>query len=308
MDFVVFDRNPITDCVLDLVERLNKKGIESCCVDWDDLKIVDNVWMYKGLPWNVPRSAICWSRIFTRHSNGDSVFLYDQLGLLEKQGVHFFNAPSRVQFINNKVTAANFFASKGIQVPYTSHIQSLEEIAILLKKWKMLVVKPVFGHSSYDVMVLEYDSTTDDPIVPGLNKFQETTMYHKLKQHGTMCAQQYIYESGPEVRLEMIGNTVVSCLCHTKPAGQYMRQGINSGGEMKVHPYDQKLFDFAKEINALCDLDFTSLDILSSEKGWVLLEVNPAISWRNGHNEHFCCDPRGIENIVIEHISNYLGH
>ncbi|MFH1875023.1 MAG: hypothetical protein ABH859_07585 [Pseudomonadota bacterium] len=71
MDFVIFDRDPISDCAIDLVNRLNQRNIESCSVIWDDLKLRDNVWLYKNKPWNIPKSALCWSRIFTRHTDGD---------------------------------------------------------------------------------------------------------------------------------------------------------------------------------------------------------------------------------------------
>ncbi|HUZ26643.1 MAG TPA: hypothetical protein VMV07_23065 [Streptosporangiaceae bacterium] len=279
-----------------LSKALNDRGIAARRVDWATLRpMCDPVGLYApDHGFDKPLVALVTARVLTRHAEGELALLYDWLDTLERSGVRLINRALPLRRTQNKIVQASLLGAAGIPVPRTRAVKNLEDVAQCLRDWGDVIVKPITGHASIDVIRLlpsPSASAGDSPL--GLR--EDIILWNWFQRHSLLCAQRFIENPGRDLRAVIIGTEVASCHYHISTAPDGSVRSL-------LHPLRWEKAELTSELESLLlrsvaalELELATVDVLEGPDGYVIIEVNPTVSrWEPIERTSFDLTARGI--------------
>lgn len=261
-----------------MAAHLTGRGLATAVVDWRRLSFEGSParMLLDGESFDPPRVAVVRSRVLTRHTEGDVALLYDWLEMLESLGVRLINRAQSIRTSQNKVYSLSLLARAALPIPPTRAVRAIEEVDRCVSDWQDVVLKPVYGHGSVDMLRLRAKPSDESAVR------EEVLTWHLLRRHHVLCAQRFIPNPGRDLRVVVIRGQVVSCT---------YRIAHSPNGPVKDHlnPYLQEpavctpeIDGFAARSCELLGLDCAAIDMVEGPGGVVILEVNPTVSlWRS---------------------------
>lgn len=188
---------------------------------------------------------------------------------MERAGFRLFNSAEAVEICDNKILTVmrllggvpvpkTVFAPKTFpNIGYTNTDFVLRAVEIL---GLPLVVKEAYGSFGQQV----YLARTAEEAVSISNKLAGKDFLF----------QQFIGESsGRDIRVNVVGGKVVNAVLRRSLNGDF-RSNVTLGGVMEQYELSQEEKNVAEKACRLIGLDFAGVDILQSDNGPVLCEVN----------------------------------
>lgn len=310
MDFVFFSKRPFAWAENKLVEEISKLGYKAEVWDWDQVEVVAAPFefFYQGIKRELPKVAMFESRIRSRYTLGDRLYLFDALELLEQQGMTILNSPQAVRKASNKVYAANVLQRAGIRVPSTRMVSSVDQVGSCLKEWKDIILKPLSGHASIDIKRLILNEFRyGDEIADVLSIFQEIEVWHLIQNYKVLCAQQYVSNPGYDLRINVVGDKVVSIWALDCLPNTWRTKDINEGKKLRKYELTKELEDIALSAVSALGLDYAPIDLIEGPDGPIIIEVNSALSIWPGHEKSgFTIDPEGSVKFYVQMIEDRI--
>ena len=264
-----------------LRQALASRGVEVERVDWDTIhpRIINARQDGSPVLRNLPEVALVNARIFTKHSRGDMALLYDWLEMLERCGVRLVNSMQSLRRTHNKVLQADILSEAAIPVPPTRLVESPEDVQRCMEEWGEVMIKPVMGHSSVDVVkLIPKDYQASGPPGTPFGIREDIVLWHWFHKHQVLCAQQFIDNPGRDVRAIVVAGVVASCTYNisTAPDGS-VRSLLHPARREPAALTPELERIFIGSVKAL-DLDISCVDLVEGPDGPVVIEVNPALS------------------------------
>lgn len=257
-----------------LVSALQEMGTEARYVDWNSVQIDGDGIRIGGEPAHPPDLAYVRSRIVTQPVEGWLAQVYDSLAMLDDIGVLMVNQLNATRRSKNKVRQARLLGAAGVRVPPTRMVATTRDIERCLAEWGTIVLKPVYGHASIDVMLLRPPRRGVGG--SGLETQEEVHAWHLLGTHRTLCAQKFVPNSGRDLRVAIIGRQIVAC---------YWKEISASSGSLPVREYRMFPSRITDDIAWICatatealGLEIAILDLVEGEDGMIVIEANTGIS------------------------------
>ena len=137
-----------------LRDEFARRGHDAHIVDWLSVVLSGGPGhvVVNGVPRSAPCLAVMKARVLTRRSERDLALVYDGLEALEEGGTRFANSMASTRRCNNKLRQAGVLARAGIQIPPTRGVRTREEVEACLAEWDQIVLKPIWGHASLDLV------------------------------------------------------------------------------------------------------------------------------------------------------------
>ncbi|MEV0561420.1 hypothetical protein [Dactylosporangium sp. NPDC050588] len=262
---------------LHLAELLTARGVASRWLNWDELSFgIGGQWWYRGAPVAPPAAAVVRSRVFTRAT--DLAVLLDSLRLMEGAGVRLINSADAIAAAHNKVRGADVLAAAGLDVPPTRLVRTIEEAGRCLLDWSEVVFKPLTGHATIGLARLSLEPRDTEDTPPGVSMYQEMQLWHMLRHHSALCAQEYVAHPGPELRVVVVDGDVVACNRRTLRITDTTGDRGLGGAQMTPAECTPGIARVATTAVAALRLSHAAVDILEAPRGLVVVEVNPMIS------------------------------
>lgn len=297
LDVVVLDRMRPGEEEQELVRQLTARSLAAEVIDFQRLSFED--WparvLLDGEPFTAPKVAIIRSRVLTRHTEGDVALLYDWLEMFESFGVTLINTAKSIRLTQNKVYSLSLLARAGIPIPATRSVRTIGEIDRCVADWKHVVLKPIFGHSSVDLVRIRAMPSDEDAID------EEILSWHLLRRHHVLCAQRFIPNPGRDLRVVVLQGRVVS---FTYRIARSPTKRVHD----HLYPYAQEPAPFQPDVEsyavrscAVLGLDCAAIDMVEGPDGVVILEVNPTVSiWRRLDQEGHHLTTGGIASSFVD--------
>ena len=260
------------------VERL---GLPVERVDWDVIHpiVANEGWKGSDSPGDLPAVALVNARSFTKHLKGDMALLYDWLEVLERRGVYLVNSVRSLRLAHNKVVQADILRRAGVPVPPTRLVEGPEDVQRCMEDWGELIIKPVMGHSSVDVIrLLPKDYQASGPPGTPFGIREDIVLWHWFKRYTVLCAQQYIANPGRDVRAIVVGGKVVSCTYYTSTAPDGSVRSLFHPARHEPAELTPELERIFTDAVATLNMDICCVDLVEGPDGPVIIEVNPALS------------------------------
>ena len=184
----------------------------------------------------------------------------------EAMGIRVLNAAEPIKRSRDKLLASQLFVRHGLSMPVTGFASSPLDTKDLIKMvgGAPLILKLLEGAQGRGVVLAE------------TQKAAESVINAMKSLNANLLVQEFIKEAGgKDLRCFVIGNKVVSAIERTAAVGDF-RSNIHQGGSaqaVRIRPEERKL---AVAATRALGLDVAGVDIIRSERGPLLLEVNPS--------------------------------
>lgn len=184
----------------------------------------------------------------------------------ERHNIPITSSSYGLSIARDKLRCYELLSAHGIPVPktvYTSPYNEEDSYDEDLPSAKM-IIKLLGGTQGIGVILTESKT--------GARSIIET--FRKLRKK--VLLQEYIEESsGSDIRIFVVGNRIVASMIRSSQNGDF-RSNIHRGGVGKAVELTDTETKIAVDITKLLKLEVAGIDILRSDSGPLVLEVNPS--------------------------------
>ncbi|MFI5690839.1 RimK family alpha-L-glutamate ligase [Kribbella sp. NPDC051586] len=289
---------------LALCAALAERGLRGRIVDWDDLAMSGGLAgaVRDGQPVAAPRVAVVKSRVITRRSAGDLALIYDELEALEEAGTRISNPVAAIRRCRNKLRQAALLARAGLPVPETRSVSSQDDIQACMKDWGEVVLKPIWGHASLDVVRMRPGGRgIEEGTVLGIR--EEIASWHLLEHHKTLCAQPFVPNPARDLRVVVIGSTIAAADYHVSTSPDGAVRHFLYPLKVERAPISPGLEEIVLGAVVALGLDSAVIDLVESPSGPVIIEVNEGLTvWRTVEGTEHDRTPHGFTALVTDQL------
>jgi ribosomal protein S6--L-glutamate ligase len=182
----------------------------------------------------------------------------------EMMGVYCVNESVAISRSRDKLRASQILARKGIGLPVTSfaHATRMTEDLINMVGGTPLVIKLLEGTQGKGVILTETQNAAESVI----EAFRQLDEY--------LLVQEYIAEAkGSDIRCFVVGDQVVASMMRKAKEGEF-RSNLHRGGTAEIVKLTEKERATAVEAADALGLNVAGVDIIRSNRGPLVLEVN----------------------------------
>lgn len=287
-----------------LLQELQDLGCDAERVEWDTLypKVVNSRLNHSQLP----AVALVNARIFTKHNKGDMALLYDWLESLQRAGIRLVNTVESLRLSHNKVVQASLLSHAGVPVPPTALAESPGDVQQCMEEWGDIVVKPVMGHSSVDVVkFLPKDYAASGPPGTPFGIREDIVLWHWFNRHKALCVQKFIDNPGRDIRTIVINGTVASCTYNISTAPDGSVRSLLHMARREPAPLTSRLEQICLNAASVLGVEICCIDLVEGPDGPVLIEVNPALSrWQPIEGTQADLTSAGISRLQAEFLAS----
>ncbi|GGI07840.1 30S ribosomal protein S6--L-glutamate ligase [Egicoccus halophilus] len=182
----------------------------------------------------------------------------------EMMGVYPTNDSQSISRSRDKLRALQLLAAEGVGLPVTSFAHSTKDIdgLISLVGGAPVVVKLLEGTQGMGVVLAE------------TKKAAESVIGAFRQLNANILVQEFIKEAGgSDIRAFVVGNRVVAAMERTAAPGDF-RSNVHRGGEARKVRLTPEERAAAKRAAKILGLNVAGVDLMRSNHGPVVLEVN----------------------------------
>ncbi len=207
--------------------------------------------------------------ILTRAVPGGSleqvILRMDLLHCLERLGIPFMNRPSAIEKAVDKYYTLRLLDMAGIPVPRTVVTQYARDALRAFRRFKDVVVKPLFGSGGVGMTRLD-----DHEIARRVFRALEASNY-------VMYVQEYLEHGHRDIRVFVVGGEAIAAMYRV---GSDWKTTIRHGAQPEPCRLTSELENLAIRCADVIGLEYTGVDILQTRRGLVVTEVNSSSGWQ----------------------------
>lgn len=262
MKIIILSRNARLYSTRRLVEAAEERGHEVQVVDalkcYMDITSDRPAIFYKGNKLNG------FDAIIPRIGASITKFGTAVLRQFEMMGVYPINESVAITRSRDKLRSLQLLSRKGVGLPVTgfAHSVSDTEDIINLVGGAPLVIKLIEGTQGRGVVLAETKKAAESVI----------DAFHELDAN--FIVQEFINEAaGSDIRCFVVGEKVVAAMMRTAKEGEF-RSNLHRGGEAHLVKLSKEERATAVKAAKIMGLHMAGVDILRSNRGPVVMEVN----------------------------------
>ena len=186
---------------------------------------------------------------------------------LERSGVRVLNRPDALLAAHDKLLTATRFAEAAVPHPWTAHIEPGKPVP---EGPFPCVVKPRFGSWGQDV----YLCRMPDDLPAILEAVSKRPWWSR---HGAIV-QELVGSARRDVRVVVAGGRAVAGAQRVAAEGEW-RTNVTLGGRVTKAEIPPDAEELALVAARAIGVDFAGVDLLPTDHGWVVLELNGAVDF-----------------------------
>ena len=182
----------------------------------------------------------------------------------ERLGIYVANSGDGISQSRDKLHATQLLTKNRIPVPTTCHVRAWQDVERALHQvgGMPIVIKVTEGTQGSGVFLVNSE-----------DRARELT-YKLLSEGHHVLVQEYIEEShGRDVRVLVVGGEVVAAM-RRKARGTEFRSNFHLNGTVEKIDLPREYAEVATRAARLLNLDVAGVDLLESNRGPLVLEVN----------------------------------
>ena len=181
----------------------------------------------------------------------------------EQKGVFTTLSSKALLRARDKLTCSQILASKGLKIPRTVVSNNSYMYHKLIDSFDgEIVIKLINGTHGIGVVLAE-SKTQAESILEAFNKSKQKSMM-----------QEFIKEAdGADIRIFVVDSEIVGTMKRQARSGEF-RSNLHRGGTSKIEPISEEERNVALAAVNLLGLKIAGVDMLRSNRGPLILEVN----------------------------------
>jgi tetrahydromethanopterin:alpha-L-glutamate ligase len=201
-----------------------------------------------------------------RGSAEELVFRMDTLYHLQRQGLYVINPPEAIEHCVDKYDVLAILEEHGIPVPRTAVTEDADQALQAFNEFNRdIVIKPLFGSRG-----IGSTRVTDAEIASTV--FKAVRYYH-----GVIYLQEFMPHGFSDTRAFVVGNQSVAAM---RRVADSWKTNYSQGGRPEAVTLSKELEDMAIKSAHCVECKIAGVDILESEKGPAIIDVNSQPGWK----------------------------
>ncbi|NQE46140.1 Tetrahydromethanopterin:alpha-L-glutamate ligase [ANME-1 cluster archaeon GoMg2] len=189
-------------------------------------------------------------------------FKFDLLRHFEHTNIPVLNSSTAIQNAANKFFSFFLFKQAHLPIPRTV-VTSESEVAMnTLTEFETAIAKPIFGSQGKGIYKLEASQ-------PDLKQKLATL----LRDRGVLYLQEFVPNPGRDIRVFVVGEEALGAIYRVSQKGSFI-SNLSQGGTPHKCELTEEIEELAIRATKAVGADFAGVDLIESEDGLVLLEVN----------------------------------
>jgi len=210
---------------------------------------------------------LCFLRSFGPGSCDQVTKRISMMEHLEFSGTLVVNPTHAYRKVRDKYSTICTLAGAGLPIPRTYVTEMAHWAYRASRGFKQIVYKPIAGSLGFGSMRFS-------------NPDLAFNAYKTLERWGhPLYIQEYLEKPGRDIRAFVIGETILASVYRIAPPGEW-KTNVAQGGQTQPIQLPEELQELALRATKSLDLLYAGVDILETERGPVLLEVNGSPSWQ----------------------------
>lgn len=216
---------------------------------------------------------------------------------LEKRGIRLFNSAEAIRICDDKYVTYDILSDSEIAMPLTKAVpMTYENIGFT----NFDFVDGLMSDFEYPVVIKECHGSFGAQVYLADNRDAACRVLSEIGGRPAIF-QEYIAEcSGNDIRINMVGNKAVCAM--ERYNDHDFRANVTNGGSMRPHEVTGDELELALRVMEKLGLDFAGVDILLSDKGPLLCEVNSNAHFKN----IFDCTGVNVADCIMDYIIEEL--
>ena len=210
---------------------------------------------------------ICFVRSFGPGSCEQLTRRISMIEHMEVSGIRVVNPCYSFRRARDKYATQYTLAAEGLPVAATYTTESMVEAYRWSSELGEAVYKPILGSMGRGSLKF------DDPDIA----YNAWKMLSRLGQ--PLIVQEYLQNPSRDIRVFVVGGRVVGSAYKYGAAGGW-KTNVAQGGRMVDEPVPEEILDMGVRATDAMGLDYAGVDIIESDRGPVILEVNGAPGWQ----------------------------
>jgi ribosomal protein S6--L-glutamate ligase len=266
--FVLYGRSQSVNSLelVETAERLGHEVVTGSILDVSSLVSSSGSRFWLGGD-EVSDVDVCFIRSFGPGSCEQLTRRISMVEHMEVSGIRVINPCYPFRRARDKYATQYTLAKAGLPVADTYTTENMERA----HRWSMglgeCVYKPILGSMGKGSLKFE------DPDLA----YNAWRMLSRLGQ--PLIVQEYLHNPGRDIRVFVVGGEVVGSAYKYGAAGSW-KTNVAQGGRMVDEPLPGEILDLGLKATESLGLDYAGVDIIESERGPVILEVNGSPGWQ----------------------------
>ena len=201
-----------------------------------------------------------------RGSLDEIIFQMDGLHKLAREGMPIINPPASIEKAVDKYYTLALLSEHGIPVPRTVVTENIGEAMHAFRSFGgEAVIKPVFGSRGIGVARIRDEDIAE--------RAMRTLRFYKH----VLYVQEFIGHGTRDIRTFVVGGKVVAGIFRVSSS---WKTNVSRGAVPKRFQVDQEVETLAVKASDTLGCKIAGVDIMESERGFVVHEVNSQPGWR----------------------------
>lgn len=202
-----------------------------------------------------------------RGSLEEIIYRMDLLHRLQHLGMFIVNPPLSIERSVDKYYTLALMEEQGLPVPPTIVCEKPEEaVKAFHELGGDIVIKPLFGSRGIG------STRVSDPDVAE-RLFRAIVFYH-----GVLYIQKFIPHGGSDIRAFVVGDRVIAAMHRVMPSS--WKTNVSLGAKPVALKPSEEMEKLAVRATEVIGCKIAGVDILESEDGPVIIELNSQPGWR----------------------------
>ena len=216
---------------------------------------------------DVTNTDICFVRSFGPGSCEQLTRRISMIEHMEFSGIRVVNPCYAFRRARDKYATQCILSKVGLPTVETYTTEDLDKAYEWSKNLREFVYKPILGSMGRGSIKFE------DPDLA----YNAWKMLNRLSQ--PILIQRFIKNPGRDIRVFIIGDEAVGAVFKYPSKGMW-KTNVAQGGIMKKEPVPKEYVKLAIRATKALGLDYAGVDIIESDKGPIILEVNGSPGWQ----------------------------
>jgi ribosomal protein S6--L-glutamate ligase len=196
-----------------------------------------------------------------------SPHLLDRLEMLRyisETGVRMFSDPNRVLDLIDRLSCTVTLRRAGIPMPETTVTESVEHAVRAIQRYRRAVLKPLYSTKARGMTVIEAGSERE--VRAKVREFQ-------AQENPVIYVQRMIDGIERDLGVVFLGDEYLGTYARVKGKGAW-NTTTHSGGRYEAQDPSPESLEVARRAQHLFGLDFSSVDVVETDRGPLVFEVS----------------------------------
>lgn len=213
---------------------------------------------------------------------------------LQDGGVPIFSKPTSILRLIDRLSCTVTLTRAGIPMPDTTITEDLDEAARAVARYGTAVLKPLYSTKARGMQLL--DNSDPERIRTVLETFRTAI-------NPVFYVQRKLEIPDRDFGVVFLGGEYVGTYSRERGNGSW-NTTIHDGGRYAHHDAAPEVVDVARRAQALFDLDFTTVDVVETDRGPLVFEVSAFGGFR-GLQDGLGIDAAGL---IADHVLRRIAH